>query len=221
VFRSVRTAATLTSVGAVIALSVMAATPASASGSDVVIDSASSYQYYLYCNENVSPPQCNIKGAEEVDFDVWNADGGPASTIGYTIINGTAVDGVNFNIPMTGTIDVPAGGGTGALIVPVIDKAGVTQNETFTVELANGATATGTIMPGADIPSDCSLSAPNGYSISTTCTDRPANQTWYVWGWCPTFKLVLREGNEVTGNGTSTVVCDAYPPEFGEVWFAS
>jgi hypothetical protein len=143
VFRSVRTAATLMSVAAVVALSVMAATPASAKGSDIMIDHSSSYQYYLYCNENDTPPPCNLKGSVELNFDVWNADGGSASTVGYTIINGTAVDGVNFNIPMTGTIDVPSGGATGALLVPVIDAAGVTTTETFTEPLR----PTGPLLP--------------------------------------------------------------------------
>jgi hypothetical protein len=221
VFRFRRTAATLMGIGAVVALSVLPAIPASAHASDIKIDSASSYQYYLYCNENDSPPPCNLQGSEQLVFDVWNADGGPASTVGYTIINGSAVDGVGFNIPVTGTIDVPSGGGTGALIVPVLNASGPGSTGTFTVKLATGATATGTIMPGAEVPSDCSLSATNNTAISITCTDRPVGQTWYAWAWCPAFKIVLKEGNEVTGDGTSTVVCDAYSPLYGEAWFAS
>jgi hypothetical protein len=134
---------------------------------------------------------------------------------------GSAADGVGFNTPVTGTIAGPSRGGTGALIVPVLNASGPGSTGTFTVKLATGATATGTIMPGAEVPSDCSLSATNNTAISITCTDRPAGQTWYAWAWCPAFKIVLKEGNEVTGDGTSTVVCDAYSPLYGEAWFAS
>jgi hypothetical protein len=221
VFRFRRTAATLIGIGALVAVSVIPAIPASARQSDIKIDNASSYQYYLYCNENQTPPPCNLQGSEQLVFDVWNADGGPASTVGYTIINGSAVDGVDFSIPMTGTINVPEGGGTGALIVPVINEGGPDATETFTVELANGAKATGTILPQAEVPSDCSLSATNNTAISITCTNRPAGQTWWSYAWCPAFKIVLREGNQVTGNGTSTVACYAYSPLYGEAWFAS
>jgi hypothetical protein len=220
-FRFTRTAATLMGIGAVVALSVIPAIPASARGSDIRIDNASSYQYYRYCDESKTPPPCNLQGSEQLVFDVWNADGGPASTVGYTIINGSAVDGVDFNIAMTGTINVPAGGGTGALIVPVINEGGPDATETFTVELATGTTATGTILPQAEVPSDCSLSATNNTAISITCTNRPAGQTWWAYAWCPAFKIVLREGNQVTGDGTSTVACYAYSPLFGEAWFAS
>lgn len=220
-FRFRRTAAILMGLGAVIALTVVSAVPASAHGTDIMIDSASSYQYYLYCDESQTPPPCNLQGSEQLVFDVWNADGGPASTVGYTIINGSAVDGVDFNIPMTGTINVPEGGGTGALIVPVINEGGPDATETFTVKLSTGATATGTILPQAEVPSDCSLSAVGNTGISMTCTNRPAGQTWWDYAWCPAFKIVLREGNQVTGNGTSTVNCTAYSPLYGEAWFAS
>jgi hypothetical protein len=221
VFRFRRTAATLMGIGALAALSVMPAIPAGASGSNIMIANASSYQYYLYCDENQSPPPCNLQGSEQLVFDVWNANGGPASTVGYTIINGSAVDGVDFSIPATGTINVPAGGGTGALIVPVTNEGGPDATETFTVKLATGATATGTILPQAEVPSDCSLSAVGSTGIAMTCTNRPAGQTWHDYAWCPAFKLVLRSGNTVTGNGTSTVDCYAYSPLFGEAWFAS
>ena len=207
--------------GALVALSLIPATPASAHGRDIMIDNASSYQYYLYCDESKTPPPCNLQGSEQLVFDVWNADGGPASTVGYTIINGSAVDGVDFNIAMTGTINVPEGGGTGALIVPVINEGGPDATETFTVERATGATATGTSLPQAEVPSDCSLSATNNTAISITCTNRPADQTWWAYAWCPAFKIVLRTGNQVTGDGTSTVACEAYSPLFGEAWFAS
>jgi hypothetical protein len=221
VFQLNRTLAVLTGTLTVVALSIIPAVQASASSSDIVIDNASSYQYYLYCNESKSPPPCNLQGSTELEFEVYNAAGGPASTIGYTIVNGTAVDGVNFNIPMTGTINVPADGGDGALLVPVIDVSGVDTTETFTVDLANGASATGTILPQAEVPSDCSLSPVGNTGISMTCTNRPADQTWWDYVLCPTLKSVVRDGNQVTGDGTSTANCDAGPPLLGEAWFGS
>lgn len=216
-----RIAATLIGIGALTALSVVSAIPASAQGSDIIIRDASSYQYYLYCDENQTPPTCNLQGSEELDFPVWNADGGAAQTVAYTIINGTAVDGIGFDIPMTGWINVPANGSTGGFFVPVINASGQGTTGTFTVVLGTTARATGTIMPGAEVPSDCSLSATNNVAISMTCTNRPSGETWYAWAWCLNWDgYQIREGNHVTGDGTSTVNCELYPPLDGAEWFA-
>lgn len=220
-FRFNRTLAALTGTATVLALSIVPVVPASAGTSDIVIENANSYQYYLYCNETQSPPTCNLQGSTELPFEVYNANGGPATNIGYTIINGTAVDGVDFNIPMTGTISVPAGGADTALDVPVINEGGPDATETFTVELANGATATGTIYPEAEVPSDCSLSPVGHTGISMTCTNRPANQTWWDYLACPAYKGVIAEGNHVTGDGTSTANCPVGGPLDGEAFFTS
>jgi hypothetical protein len=213
--------ATLVGIGALVAFSALTEIPASASQPDIKIDSSSNYQYYRYCDYNQTPPPCNLQGGTQLVFDVWNANGGAASTVGYTIINGSAVDGVDFSIPMTGTINVPSGGGTGGLVVPVVNEGGSDVTETFTVKLSTGATATGTIMPQSEVPADCALSAPDGTTIAITCTGRPAGQTWYAYAYCLAFGIRLRAGAEVTGDGTSTVYCGAYAPYSGAAWFGA
>jgi hypothetical protein len=225
VFRFRRTAATLTGIGVLVALSVLSAIPASAKGSDIQISDAYAYQYYRYCDYSQTPPQCNLQGSTELYFDVWNADNGPAQTVPYTILNGTAVDYTGFDIPMTGYINVPADGGTGALIVPVLNagnEPGATG--TFTVVVGGGATATGTIRPNAELPADCSLSVPTGYptAIAATCTDQPTAETWYIWAWVLSWDgYQIERSLPVTGNGTATIYSSPYPPMNGEVTFAS
>jgi hypothetical protein len=74
------------------------------------------------------------------------------------------------------------------------------------------ATSMTTALPAsasvAPIPSDCHETQPLG-SLSTalTCTDRPANQTWEYGVACYLKAGQLRGayGNEVTGDGTSTI----------------
>ena len=65
----------------------------------------------------------------------------------------------------------------------------------------------------AAIPSDCTVTNVSWDTRSLTCTNRPAGQHWSLSMWCtgiggsdgPYY------GNIVTGNGTSTASCGAYP----------
>ena len=58
--------------------------------------------------------------------------------------------------------------------------------------------------PASGIPSDCTVNQ-NGGTVSMTCTSRPASQTWQEEVRCVGFKPYYIFGNEVTGDGTSTV----------------
>lgn len=58
-------------------------------------------------------------------------------------------------------------------------------------------------------PSDCTVSSPNNYTSSLTCTNRPAGQQWRSYRLCEGPWLDSSAfGNIVTGNGTSTAVCE-------------
>jgi hypothetical protein len=200
--------------------------PAAAASHNVInIFSSTSYQYYPYCDEADSPPVCNLRGSEQLVFEVDNSNNISQSiTVGYQIVNGSAVDGTDFNIPMTGTITVPAHQGTGGLIVPVVNEGAPDATETFTVELTSsslpatlGGPATGTIYSQAEVPQDCSLGS-TGSDISMTCTARPAGQTWHEVAPCAAFGVRFYNGNTVTGDGTSTVNC---PYPLGTAQFAT
>jgi len=62
------------------------------------------------------------------------------------------------------------------------------------------------------IPSDCTVSNVSWDTRSLTCTNRPAGQQWAFSMVCTSIGGHERyDGNIVTGNGTSTVSCGAYP----------
>jgi hypothetical protein len=70
--------------------------------------------------------------------------------------------------------------------------------------------ASATVIHPNAVPADCKFNTPNG-SATLTCTARPAGQIWALTASCwlkdgltgPIF--VVKSGNEVTGNGTSTI----------------
>ena len=176
----------LTTSAGLVLLSLAPAASAGAHSHNVInIFDSTSYQYYPYCDMSDSPPVCNLTGSTQLVFEVDNSNAiNEPITVDYQIVNGTAVDGTDFNIPMTGTITVPAEGGTGGLIVPVIDEGAPDATETFQVKLTGsslpatlGGPATGTIYSQSEVPQDCSLSS-NGSDMVMTCTQRPASQRY-------------------------------------------
>jgi hypothetical protein len=80
---------------------------------------------------------------------------------------------------------------------------------------ATAATVLGTtaIPAFADpVPSDCTVTKVAWDTRSMTCTNRPAGQHWAFTMVCTSIGGHERyDGNVVTGNGTSTVSCGAYP----------
>ncbi len=216
----------LTASAGLLLLGLVPAAPAGAHSQNVInIFNSTSYQYYPYCDMSDSPPLCNLKGSTQLVFEVDNSNAiNQPITVDYQIVNGTAVDGTDFNIPMTGTITVPAEGGTGGLIVPVVNEGAPDATETFQVKLTGsslpatlGGPATGTIYSQSEVPQDCSLNS-DGHDMVMTCTQRPANQQWHEVVPCAAFGIRFYNGNTVTGDGTSTVNCP-YPG--GTAQFAS
>lgn len=75
----------------------------------------------------------------------------------------------------------------------------------FVVAPATPAAASGPTWPP---PPDCTVSSPNNYTSSLTCTNRPAGQQWRSYRLCEGPWLDSDAwGNVVTGNGTSTAAC--------------
>ena len=135
--------------------------------------------------------------------------------IDYKIINGTAVDGTDFNTPATGEVTVPTDMTCAFLNVPLVNEEEFGTSKTFTVEVTgttspitiSTGTATNTIT-GGNIPLDCSFTYISPTSQSLTCTERPASQVRSIEVHCKANMGVLWvhvTGSDVTGDGTSTV----------------
>jgi hypothetical protein len=102
--------------------------------------------------------------------------------------------------------------------------SGATAPKVFYVKLTSASPAgninsvgTETILPGNEIPSDCSMNLVSTESLALTCTGRPASQKWNfqaacIWG----FKQPVITGNTVTGDGTSTVTCSNFYVHVGD-----
>lgn len=195
----------------------IAAAPAyGASGHTAYVQDGSGPQYVKSCS---SPSTCNsiAAGTMQIQFGRtgtldWVAHQ-PALGIYYQIINGTAVDGVDFNVPMTGEVVIPAGQYIQDLTVSLVNEQQFGTSKTFTIEITgttspitiSQSTATGTIT-GGNVPLDCSFTYISGSSQSLTCTQRPATQVWNFRALCLSgFKFLPGNGNEVTGDGTSTL----------------
>lgn len=75
----------------------------------------------------------------------------------------------------------------------------------------------------ASVPADCTVAKPNLATTHLTCTDRPAGQRWRLVVLCAViggWGAIYADGTVVTGNGTSTAVCDevvAYRNSYFEV----
>jgi hypothetical protein len=73
------------------------------------------------------------------------------------------------------------------------------------IGLTTASSASAGVIP---MPSDChTLQVAGSLTTTLTCTDRPANQTWEYGASCYIKPGQLRGayGNEVTGDGTSTI----------------
>jgi hypothetical protein len=215
-----RTGRTLTGIAAasLLAAGLIAAAPAYASSGThtVFVQGATTQQYNLSC---LSQSTCNTvtTGTMQIQFgrtgtSAWVSHQ-PALGVFYQITNGTAVDGTDFNVPMTGEVIIPAGQFNQYLAVPLVNEHQFGTSKAFTIAITgttgsitiNPTPATGTIT-GGNIPLDCSFAWISSTSQSLTCTQRPPAQVWNLRDLC--FRLgmdYVENGNQVTGNGISTV----------------
>jgi hypothetical protein len=201
-----------------LAAGMIAAAPAYASSNAAYVVGGTGYQYQVTCQ---SASTCNSAtgGTLEIQF----ARSGPMDprTLGvfYQIINGTAVNGTDFNTPATGEAIIGPNQFVTDLHVPLVNKPHpFGTSTTFTVKITgttypitiSTGTATNTIL-GGNVPPDCSFTYISGNSQSLTCTQRPATQVWDLQLDC--FAYMLHEfvpagGSRVTGDGTSTLSCE-------------
>jgi hypothetical protein len=213
---------------------VIATTPAYAdSGTHTVgVTTGSANQYLKSCQTQST---CNevTAGGLSVQFARTGAlawvEHQPALGVFYEIINGTAVDGTDFNTPMTGEAIIPAGQWVGNdLVIPLVNEGQYGTSKTFTIEIT-GTTSAITISPGSatatilggTVPLDCSFTWISGSSQSLTCTQRPATQVWNIEAYCRANMggiIFPQAGNQVTGEGTSTVSSVCTNP-FGQTFF--
>ena len=214
---------------ALLAAGILSAAPAYAGSGDhtAYVQDGSGPQYVKSCS---SPSTCNSIAAGQMQIQFgrtgtlsWVAHQ-PALGIFYQITNGTAVDGVDFNVPATGEVVIPAGQYIQDLTVPLVNEGEFGTSKTFTIQITgttspitiSQGTATGTIT-GGNVPLDCSFTYISSSSQSLTCSGRPATQTWNLRALCLSgFKFLPGNGNQVTGDGTSTLAncLDTVDPVF-------
>lgn len=210
---------TIAGVAALLALGALPAAQASARTVLTVSDSAS-YEYYKSCSD-IPPYVCGTyPNTIFIMIQVQNRPRPYAPiTVGYRIVNGTAVAGQDFLGPTSGTVTIPANAFQAYVQVQLVVDSVAEPNETFTVRLTSSSvpadisdTGTGTINDGGVIPADCNLSRADASTVSLTCSNRPASQRWLETIQCgEDFTAVFVNGNTVTGNGTSTARCTSRP----------
>ncbi|HEY3732367.1 MAG TPA: Calx-beta domain-containing protein [Streptosporangiaceae bacterium] len=196
---------------------VTAAAPAYASSNTAYVTTGSANQYLQFC-ETQSTCNEQQQGTLNVQFA---RTGNTQSALGifYKIINGTAVDGTDFNTPTTGEAIIAAGQIVApALVIPLVNEHQYGTSKSFTVQITSTTTpitlspgsATGTIL-GGSVPLDCAFTWISTTAQSMTCTARPATQVWRTQNEChanmgPPF--IPEPGNNVTGDGTSTITAN-------------
>ena len=192
---------------------VVAAGPAYASSNSLIVEGGTGQQYIVSCE---SSSGCNsvAAGTLQITFLTSDVVSSPLG-VDYKIINGTAVDGTDFNTPATGEVTIATNTNYAFLNVPLVNEEEFGTSKTFTVEITGTSspitvstgTATNTIT-GGNIPLDCSFTYISPTSQSLTCTERPASQVWSIEVSCKANMgglWVFVTGSDVTGDGTSTV----------------
>jgi hypothetical protein len=221
-FRSISVAAA----AVLVAVALAAAPPAAASGppgntSFQVVQAngdTTNWEYRWGCN---SQSCSKFGGTVVIIFSVQDRPKALAPiTVDYLIEDLTAVHGVNYSGPTSGTLTIPAsppGRNDVLLAIPILDTGSVgAPDKTLRVSLTGSSvpgadlsdTAIGTIQSAGEVPRDCTPSRPDSQSFSTTCTDRPAGAQWRVSVTCLSgFMGLTVHGATITGSGTSTATC--------------
>lgn len=223
-FRMLSVAAAAVLVATALAPATPAAAKPPANTSFSVFSGSSSianWEYRWTC-ESQPPFECSTFGGTVVARVIVENRPQPLApvTVDYAIDDLTAVHGVNYSGPTTGTLtiaDWPEGHNDVMLPIPILDTGSENlPDKTLRVRLTGSSvpgadisdTAIGTIQSGGEIPRDCTPSRADGDSFSTTCTGRPAGSQWRVSVTClEGFRGLTVQGATVTGNGTSSATC--------------
>lgn len=145
-------------------------------------------------------------------------------TFGYQIDAITATQGADY-IGTTGTTVMRANTNFSYVQIPIIMDGVAEPSETLRFRITSSSiggnindSGIGTIVNDGQIPADCTLTRPSLMVTSMSCTNRPPTQQWQIeitcydgggWGY------VWATGEIITGNGTSTAVCDRVDYEYG------
>jgi hypothetical protein len=187
--------------------------PAYAAQNTVGVKGGAASDFGVHCT---SASTCNEIDTGAVDT-YFIRTGSTASSLGvfYKIINGTAVDGRDFNIPATGEVIIPAGQTSTDMRIPTVYDGlyGATDlsygiqitGTTTPITISNASTSS--LIESGNIPSDCSFTWEGGLSLALGCTGRPATQVWDLSALCTILPTHTAQGNQVTGEGTSTATC--------------
>jgi hypothetical protein len=197
-----------------VAGSVLAAAPANAAQATAFVRSDVTEQYNVTCT---SASTCNTITTGTMDI-AFGRTGSTTSPLGifYKVVNGDAVNGVDFRTPATGEVVIAAGQTTADLLIPLLDAGLFGTTRSFTVVITGTTTpimisnSTGTgLIEGGNIPSDCSFTFLSGMSLALNCTGRPSTQVWNLRVLCGFIHGMPNgvNGSNVTGEGTSTVTC--------------
>jgi len=200
--------------GILVAGSVLVAAPANAAQATAFVRGDVTEQYNVTCT---SASTCNTITTGTMDI-AFGRTGSTSSSLGifYKVVNGTAVNGVDFNTPATGEVVIAAGQTTADLLIPLLDAGLFGTTRSFSVVITGTTTpimisnSTGTgLIEGGNIPSDCSFTWLGGLSLALNCTGRPPTQVWNIRALCGFNHGVPNgvNGNNVTADGTSTVTC--------------
>jgi Alkaline phosphatase PhoX/Calx-beta domain len=199
------------------ALGVLPAAPAAlaAQASTVItVGSASGYEYLPTCS-NTAPYPCGPT-ALSLQVPIYSSRMyNHPITIGWEIFGGTATAGQDYTGPTSGTVTIAGNTVNTELSVPLVNDGVSEPNETFNVRLTSASVpadlssiGTETILDGSRIPADCTLSKNAPDQEALTCTNRPADQRWYLIVFCHSgWGDPEIRGNDVIGNGTSAGTC--------------
>lgn len=191
-----------------------AASSAYATSDTAGVSSGSANQYLQFCS---SASTCNEQQNNNlyVQFTRTGSTSG-ALNIFYKIVNGTAVNGTDFNTPATGEVTIPAGQTVYPdFAIPLVNEHQYGTSKSFSIVITSTTpsvtlspgTGTETIL-GGNVPLDCAFTWISGTAQSMTCTARPATQVWRIQGECKSNMggfFIPEPGDDVTGNGTSSV----------------
>jgi hypothetical protein len=191
----------------------------------VVAHDSTSFRFQRQCEgfwtlPAVDPPyDCDVvePGQLILSFSLVNPprNRGPID-IDWQIVEVTASHGVDYQGPTSGTVTIGSSASVGSVSVPLLDDGNpagpaktIEMNITgVSVPAAIDDPGIGTILAGGNPPADCQLSRPDDFVTISTCTGRPAGQTWRLNVLCLGFGIGgVGFGNLVTGNGTSTSSC--------------
>jgi len=183
-------------------------------GTVVSVSGGTSYEYTKSCS-NTAPYPCGTYSGQ-LQFTIYTTNQGSAPlTVGYQTMDGTATAGSDYQAT-SGTVTIQQSSPQAYVLIPVVNDGVAESSETVKLKLTSSSApadissrGTDTILDGGLIPLDCDLGKTAPGQESLTCTNRPADQTWYLDSDCH-YPLGDPElvGNQVTGNGTSAGTCN-------------